>query len=65
MHFSNLFNGDKLLGDNMNLFLNSNWEEILKEVKPSIIASFGKLFLSIVNNVFAKIPYNEMFADAQ
>ncbi|XP_017844864.1 uncharacterized protein LOC108601476 [Drosophila busckii] len=29
--FSNLFNGDKALGDNMNAFLNDNWEAIFKE----------------------------------
>ncbi|XP_046979721.1 protein takeout-like [Schistocerca americana] len=59
--FSNLFNGDKALGDNMNKFLNENWEEILKELKPSIEEAFGLAFKDIANNVFHKVPYTDVF----
>lgn len=63
MQLSNLFNGDKLLGDNMNLFLNDNWQDILKELKPVTKDAFGKIFMSIINNVFAKLPYKDMFLE--
>ncbi|XP_053692816.1 protein takeout-like isoform X1 [Sabethes cyaneus] len=61
MHFSNLFNGDKALGDNMNQFLNDNWQDILKELKPAIVNAFVQIFQSVVSNVFNKVPYAEMF----
>lgn len=57
----NLFNGDKLLGDNMNVFLNENWPEILKELKPAINYAIEELFKSIINRIFAKLPYEEYF----
>ncbi|XP_053667171.1 uncharacterized protein LOC128716272 [Anopheles marshallii] len=61
MHLTNLFNGDKALGDNMNQFLNDNWEDILKELKPAIIGAFTKIFRAIISNVFENVPYDELF----
>ncbi|XP_050079367.1 uncharacterized protein LOC126567180 [Anopheles maculipalpis] len=61
MDFSNLFNGDKALGDNMNVFLNDNWQDILKELKPAISAAFTKIFEAVVTNVFNRVPYNELY----
>lgn len=61
MNFSNLFNGDKALGDNMNVFLNENWQDILKELKPAIIEAFVKIFQKVITDVFDKVPYNELF----
>uniref|UniRef100_A0A182W181 Uncharacterized protein n=1 Tax=Anopheles minimus TaxID=112268 RepID=A0A182W181_9DIPT len=61
MHLSNLFNGDKALGDNMNQFLNDNWEDILKELKPAIIGAFTKIFRAIITNVFENVPYDELY----
>ena len=63
MDFSNLFNGDKALGDNMNLFLNDNWQDILKELKPAITEAFAKVFMYVINGVFSHIPYDMLFAD--
>lgn len=61
VHFSNLFNGDKALGDNMNLFLNENWRDILNELKPSITSALEQIFEAIVNRIFAKVPYKELY----
>ncbi|XP_058060767.1 protein takeout-like [Anopheles bellator] len=61
MDFTNLFNGDKALGDNMNVFLNENWQDILKELKPAIAAAFTKIFEAVVSNVFNKVPYSELY----
>ncbi|KAI8120734.1 Protein takeout [Lucilia cuprina] len=59
----NLFNGDKALGDNMNLFLNENWKEIYAEVRVSISNAFGDIFKDVVNNVFSKYPYEKYFIE--
>lgn len=61
MHYTNLFNGNKALGDNMNLFLNENWSDILSELKAPIIDAFGNLFLLIIKNVFDNFEYSELF----
>ncbi|XP_016952745.1 protein takeout [Drosophila biarmipes] len=62
-HFSNLFNGDKALGDNMNVFLNENAEAIYKETASAIDRSFSQLFKGIVGGVFSKVPYAKLFAE--
>ncbi|XP_061390856.1 protein takeout-like [Musca vetustissima] len=60
IHFKidNLFNGDKTLGDNMNLFLNENWEDIYRELRGSITSAFGKVFQTVIGHVFTKYPYD-------
>jgi hypothetical protein len=61
VNFTNLFNGDKALGDNMNLFLNANWRILLDELKKPISSSFSEVFKDLLNDVFDKTPYNELF----
>ncbi|XP_063709323.1 uncharacterized protein LOC134837861 [Culicoides brevitarsis] len=62
MHFTNLFNGDKALGDNMNLFLNENWKDIFAETKKSIENAFVNVIKNYINDVFNVLPYKELFA---
>ncbi|KAI8120791.1 Protein takeout [Lucilia cuprina] len=59
----NLFNGDKVLGDNMNIFLNENWSEIYSEISGSIGSAFGKIFHSVIGHVFTKYPYEQYFSE--
>lgn len=47
----------------MNLFLNENWEIILKELKPAVKEALSTILTNIINSVFEKLPYNEMFLD--
>ncbi|XP_014293289.1 protein takeout [Halyomorpha halys] len=56
----NLFNGDKALGDNMNLFLNENHAQIVNELKPAVSKALSQAFLQVANQVFSKIPANEI-----
>ncbi|ALC46905.1 to, partial [Drosophila busckii] len=62
--FSNLFNGDKALGDNMNAFLNDNWEAIFKEVQDSMQSAFAEIFKAILEKAFTKYPYAKYFEDS-
>jgi hypothetical protein len=61
--FENLFNGNKELSDTTNEFFNSNWRDIMKELKPAISKAILEIYLSLINNVFNNIPYDEMFTD--
>lgn len=63
LHFSNLFNGDKALGDNMNTFLNENSRDILNELKPAITSALEQIFETIINRIFAKVPYKELYLE--
>lgn len=65
LYLENLFNGNKALGDNMNLFLNENWEIILQELQPALRETLSQILLSLINNVFDKLPYSDMFIDGQ
>lgn len=63
IYLENLFNGDKALSDNMNLFLNENWRDIFQELKPSIEDAFTQILNSLVNSVFSKVPYSDFFIE--
>ncbi|XP_039277738.1 protein takeout-like [Nilaparvata lugens] len=57
----NLFNGDKLLGDNMNQFLDENWREVLNELGDPIAAPIAEIFTVILKGVVNEIPFDEVF----
>lgn len=61
VNFTNLFNGDKALGDNMNAFLNINWRILLDELKKPITSSFGEVFKDLLNDILQTAPYDELF----
>ena len=61
MNLENLFNGNKALGDNMNQFLNQNWKEIYAELKPAVTFAVEEILKGIINRIFLKIPYKEIF----
>ncbi|XP_046393775.1 circadian clock-controlled protein daywake-like [Ischnura elegans] len=60
---SNLFNGNKLLGNQMNYFLNENWREIQKEFGPPIADALAKAIRKIVNAITRKVPLDAIFPE--
>nr|CAD7431005.1 unnamed protein product [Timema monikensis] len=62
-HFQldNLFNGDKALGDNMNVFLNENWAEVFKEFGPAVGDVINVVISRILTGVFELVPYEDIF----
>lgn len=63
LDFENLFDGDKVLSKTINQFINENWKEILKEMKPSYEAVFSNVFKDTVEKVFDKIPVKNILTD--
>ncbi|KAL1137935.1 hypothetical protein AAG570_009630, partial [Ranatra chinensis] len=59
----NLFNGDKLLGENMNMFLNQHWEEVIKELGPVVAEAVSKIFSLMLSNIAQLVPYSEIYPD--
>lgn len=62
INLQNLFNGNKLLGDGMNKFLNDNWPELWKELRPAFIDTFGHIGLNVANTVFQRNTYKKLFS---
>ncbi|XP_012250922.2 protein takeout-like [Athalia rosae] len=61
LHFENLFNGDNLLGEQMNRFINENSDLLFKELQSSYEQTFGIVFAQIANNIFSRVPMRRLF----
>lgn len=61
MHFDNLFNGDYLLGETINRFLNDNWKELLRETRPLVKKAVAAIYKAILQPFFVKYPYDDFF----
>ncbi|PSN49123.1 hypothetical protein C0J52_07238 [Blattella germanica] len=58
MQFDNMFNAQ--IGDNMNRFLNENWEPILEEMLPGFEEALGEIFKNISNRIYLKVPFRDI-----
>lgn len=61
LRFDNLFNGDSILGEQMNKFLNENSNLLFKELQGPYEESFGLVFRKITNDIFTRVPMNKLF----
>ncbi|XP_047522660.1 protein takeout [Pieris napi] len=61
--FTNLFNGDKRLGDRMNLFLNENSDLVFNELKEAYEKSLSSVFQDVANKIFNAVPMNKIFPE--
>lgn len=61
MNFENLFNGNDQLSISTNYFLNDNWTEILRELKPVLTKAIGGIYKAVAEPIFNKFPYEELF----
>ncbi|KAK4879325.1 hypothetical protein RN001_007471 [Aquatica leii] len=63
IELKNLFNGDKHLGDAMNTFLNDNWQNVVKEIKPVLEDTIAGIFKKMTNKIFGKYPLNRILPE--
>lgn len=61
MNFEGLFNGDKTLSETTNVFLNQNWSDILRELKPVMTKAIGAIYKAMADPIFSKFPYEDLF----
>ncbi|XP_049799195.1 protein takeout-like isoform X1 [Schistocerca nitens] len=61
IQFGNLFNGDKLLGDNMNKFLNENKDLLVEDLKPEMELALAATEMDVARRLFSNVPYNSVF----
>nr|CAD7411581.1 unnamed protein product [Timema cristinae] len=63
IHIDNLFNGDKVLGETTNLFLEENWKELVKDFEPLFSGALDSLLKQVLGPIFDKVPYDEIFPE--
>ncbi|XP_076173818.1 take-out-like carrier protein [Ptiloglossa arizonensis] len=61
MRFENLFDGDSILGEQMNRFINENSDLLFKELQSPYEETFGLVFTKIANDIFSRVPFNKIF----
>ncbi|KAI4485986.1 hypothetical protein M0804_006475 [Polistes exclamans] len=60
VHLDNLFNGDKILQEVMNVFLNNNWKLIMNEIKPALEENVSNIFKNIIDKIFTIYPIDTL-----
>lgn len=60
-HFTNLFNGNKLLGDEMNQLLNREWKDAWREFGPAMTAAANKIIQNLSDNYSSKVTFDDWF----
>jgi len=60
IYLDNLFNGDRVMSDAMNLFLNNNWEVVAAEMKPALEQTISELFKAFSNKIYSKFPMDTL-----
>ncbi|XP_011309504.1 protein takeout [Fopius arisanus] len=63
MGVENVHDGNTILQAALNLFINSNSQELLKEMKPSLRRKLIQVMTTFVENLFAKVPYDAWISD--
>lgn len=61
LQFDNLFDGDTVLGDQMNRFINQNSDLLFKELQAPYEETFGLVFAKISNEIYSRVPFNKIF----
>ncbi|KAH0809714.1 hypothetical protein GEV33_013075 [Tenebrio molitor] len=51
-HFDNLFNGDMLLGDEINRVVNENWKLLFEDIEDTFLDAMTKILINILNHFF-------------
>ncbi|XP_039295782.1 protein takeout-like isoform X2 [Nilaparvata lugens] len=59
----NLFNGDKALGDAVNIAINENKQEFMKSLKPVAERVAAEMVLTIANKISRKFPFDTVFPE--
>ncbi|KAL1449635.1 hypothetical protein WDU94_002121 [Cyamophila willieti] len=61
--FKNLFNGDRVLGEQMNKFMNENYAEVVREFQPAMENTFNVVFRQLMQNIFDLASVEDIFPD--
>lgn len=60
VHLDNLYDGDNILSNAMNLFLNDHWDAVEAEIKPALENTISEIFKTFSNKIYAKFPLDTL-----
>ncbi|PNF31911.1 hypothetical protein B7P43_G07900 [Cryptotermes secundus] len=63
VHLTNLFNGNEVLGAQVNAFINENWKDFQDAVSPAFAEVIARTITTLVNNMATLVPYDEVFPE--
>ncbi|XP_001607053.1 protein takeout isoform X1 [Nasonia vitripennis] len=63
MGVDNVHDGNTILQAALNLFINSNSQELLKEMKPDLRRKLVQVMSTFVEKIFAQVPYDAFVTD--
>jgi len=63
MGVENLHNGNAVIQAALNLFINSNAQDLLKEMKPDLKRKLIAIMSNFVDTLFANVPYDAWITD--
>lgn len=63
LRIADQLNGDNVIGQAMNQFLNQNVNEIIDEMRPAASFSIAKHFKEFINTGFSKLPMKMWLRD--
>ncbi|XP_066144886.1 protein takeout-like [Euwallacea fornicatus] len=61
VNFENLFNGNELMGNNINKVINEEWQAVFKDVKPSTDKTYGAVFKEYWQTFFDNVSMEKVF----
>ncbi|CAG9767571.1 unnamed protein product [Ceutorhynchus assimilis] len=61
LNFENLFNGNKLLGDNMNKLVNEEWRAVYDDVEGNVETSYAEVYRKYAQDFLDKVPVDKLF----
>jgi len=50
-------------GESTNKILNENWQQLWKELQPSLEETFAAVFLQYSNDIFSRVPEEDIFLE--
>lgn len=59
--FDNLFNGDQVLTETTNSFLNDNWRDMYAELRPALQNTIATINRDMIQSVMDKFPYSHLW----
>ncbi|XP_059490190.1 uncharacterized protein LOC132205255 [Neocloeon triangulifer] len=63
INLENLFEGQKALSDQMNIFLNENWRDLVTDLGPPIAEALSTATNQLMLTLTKQVPYDEIFPD--
>ncbi|KAM3955890.1 juvenile hormone binding protein an-0128 [Aphomia sociella] len=59
--FDNLFNGNKVLAQPVETFMNENWSDVMKEVAPPVVYATVNAVIESIEALYKAVPAEELY----